>query len=364
MRTKLFLCILAICLFMFNICYATEFSDVPKEHWAYEYINNLSNESIINGFEDGTFRPSETLTKAQFIKLMVSSDKLLVQKMNDLSFDSTVDRQWYENYFDVAEEYYLLPNGYNKTDLNSSISRKDMAEILSNFIKFVSVYNSLDNNGQAKLKQELNNNPEFINNAFSEYLTELDTKLNDSFADVLNLDKRTQENIFLVKDLGIINGYEDGTFRPNNYVTRAEASKVISKYIDESSVVIIISNMIYNGTQDVISDGINQLDAVAMQMFNQNFEMYSGTNFSKYRVKTLIEKITVSNINADIEHKISIELIDSNGQVTLDNNAINAIDVAINNENSSRYDISFSKDSSGYINKAIIKENDSINNTK
>ena len=81
-------------------------------------------------------------------------------------------------------------------------------------------------------------------------------------------------------------------------------------------------------------------------------------------MKTLIEKITVSNINADIEHKISIELIDSNGQVTLDNNAINAIDVAINNENSSRYDISFSKDSSGYINKAIIKENDSINNTK
>ena len=78
MKRKIFLCAVALTLFSFSICFAVEFSDVSKEHWAYEYINKLSNDGVINGFEDGSFRPSETLTKAQFIKLMVSSDKLLV----------------------------------------------------------------------------------------------------------------------------------------------------------------------------------------------------------------------------------------------------------------------------------------------
>ncbi len=359
MKNKIFLCFLASVLLNFSICFAVEFSDVSKEHWAYEFINKLSNDGVINGFEDGSFRPSESLTKAQFIKLMVSSDKILIQKMNSLLTDYSVDRQWYESYFDIAENYYLLPENYEKNDLNSPISRKDMSEILSNFIKFVSVYNSLDAEGQSKLKEKLDENPEFINNACSEYLAELDTKLNDSFVDVLTLDKSSQENIFIVKDLGIINGYEDGTFRPYNFVTRAEASKVLSKYIDETGVGIIISNMIYNEAQDFINEATNQINMMEIQMFNSRFEQYEGGNKSKSVANSLVSIVLSSNNS--INHKVSVELIDSNGQSILDDTLIKT---AISNTiNGTTFDISFEKDTKGYINKSIIKANLPINNT-
>ncbi len=58
---------------LFSFSFAKQFSDVPKNHWAYEYVDKLSNDEIINGFEDGSFRPSGTLIKAQFIKLVVSA---------------------------------------------------------------------------------------------------------------------------------------------------------------------------------------------------------------------------------------------------------------------------------------------------
>ena len=360
MKIKIFFCVLVLTLFIFNISFAVEYKDVSKEHWAHEYIDKLSNDGIINGFEDGSFRPSETLTKAQFIKLMVSSDKLLLKRMNDLLGDYSIDKQWYESYFDVAEEYYLLPDGYEKNYLNSPITRKDMAEILSNFIKFVSVYNSLNADGQTKLKENLDEEPEYINNAFSEYLISIDSQLKNSFTDVLELDKKSQENIFIVKDLKIINGYEDGTFKPYNYVTRAEASKVLSKYIDEAGIGIIISNMIHNKTDDIISDTMNQMEALDIQIFNSRFEQYEGIKKNKTITKSLVTTILASN--NDFEHKISIELIDSKGQSILDYVSIrNTISNFINGTN---FDILFEKDTKGYINKAIIKANTPINDAE
>ena len=355
---KKVLVLLLLFLLAFNVCFAVEFIDVPKEHWAYEFINKLSNNGVINGFDDGTFKPSETLTKAQFIKLMVSSDKILVQKMNELLLDYDVDRQWYESYFDTAEEYYLLPAGYDINDLNGPISRKDMAEIISNFVKFVSVYNSLDSGEQALLRQEIDKNPEYINNAFSQYLTELDNKLNESFVDVLGLDKKSQENIFIVKDLGIISGYDDGTFKPYNNVTRAEASKVISKYIDETGVGIIISNMLYNEAQDIASNAASQLDALAIQMFNAKFERYAGTKKNKTDTNSFVNLVLSNNADNNISQKISLELVDTSGQSITDGTTINS---AIIKSGNTLFDISLIKDSSGYINKAIISANAFIN---
>lgn len=49
----------------------TDFSDVPKEHWASGYINVAVHEGIINGQGDGTFAPEEKVTYHQFVKMLV-----------------------------------------------------------------------------------------------------------------------------------------------------------------------------------------------------------------------------------------------------------------------------------------------------
>ena len=46
------------------------FTDVDSKHVYYEAINNLSAEGILNGFEDGSFKPGDSVTRAQFTKII------------------------------------------------------------------------------------------------------------------------------------------------------------------------------------------------------------------------------------------------------------------------------------------------------
>ena len=49
------------------------FTDVPKTHWAYKYIDKVSDAGIMNGIGDGKFAPDEPLTRAQICKILVAA---------------------------------------------------------------------------------------------------------------------------------------------------------------------------------------------------------------------------------------------------------------------------------------------------
>lgn len=59
---------------MCSICKEYGFDDLPKSHWAYETIMQLSDENVIDGFDNNTFEPEEKVTREQFIKLLVCSN--------------------------------------------------------------------------------------------------------------------------------------------------------------------------------------------------------------------------------------------------------------------------------------------------
>ena len=58
----------------FNIEYMGEidmrFKDVPEQHWAYKAIEELAERGIINGYPDGSFRPDESVTRAEIATIM------------------------------------------------------------------------------------------------------------------------------------------------------------------------------------------------------------------------------------------------------------------------------------------------------
>ncbi len=54
----------------------TVFSDVADTHWAYDYINTAAGRGIINGFGDGTFKPEDSVTYEQAIKITVMTSGL------------------------------------------------------------------------------------------------------------------------------------------------------------------------------------------------------------------------------------------------------------------------------------------------
>lgn len=48
------------------------FTDVPDNHWANQAITQLSSEGSIAGFNDGSFRPNDPVTRAQLVKMLGS----------------------------------------------------------------------------------------------------------------------------------------------------------------------------------------------------------------------------------------------------------------------------------------------------
>lgn len=47
-----------------------KFTDVPEELWAYPYIESLAERGIMNGFPDGTFKPGNNITRAEFASVL------------------------------------------------------------------------------------------------------------------------------------------------------------------------------------------------------------------------------------------------------------------------------------------------------
>ena len=49
----------------------SQFKDVKTSHWANGYINVVASNGVVNGYEDGTFRPDGKITYAEIIKMLV-----------------------------------------------------------------------------------------------------------------------------------------------------------------------------------------------------------------------------------------------------------------------------------------------------
>ena len=77
---------------------AVSFPDVTGEHWASEYIDALIKDGTINGFEDGTFRPSATVTRAQFVKMIGKG-----QTRKTAEFSDVTPEHWGYEYIMMSE---------------------------------------------------------------------------------------------------------------------------------------------------------------------------------------------------------------------------------------------------------------------
>ncbi len=176
-----------------------EYSDVTTWHWAYETIQKLSSKGIISGYPDGTFKPNNNITRAE-------ASKIFMEALNpDGVFSYGIDVcpdvtrfHWASRYIINAKIYIkLYDDGLFKPE--QDITRLEFANAIAEKLKFT--------NAVLNIKS----NTDDIN-----------------LTDINDLDEKSVENIKYLVKVGIINGYEDNTFRPNNNLTRAEACKVLS----------------------------------------------------------------------------------------------------------------------------------------
>lgn len=170
------------------------FEDLDTASWAYEAISTLYNKGIISGKSETRYAPNDNITREEFVKLIIGAiGELSVNKQN--KFKDVSDDAWFCNCVNLAAELGIVNGiGDNLFGAGMKITRQDMAVMLYKAV----VYKGIDLNI---------NGPEFTDS--------------DEISDY------AVQAIGALASEGIINGMDDGTFKPNSNATRAEAAQMV-----------------------------------------------------------------------------------------------------------------------------------------
>lgn len=91
------------------------FADVPDTHWAKNHINYAQFERIVGGFADGTFKPDESVTTFQAIKMvvcMMSYDKYALGDFDKNFYAPEGSLRYPYDYISIAKQQKLLALDY------------------------------------------------------------------------------------------------------------------------------------------------------------------------------------------------------------------------------------------------------------
>jgi lysophospholipase L1-like esterase len=261
----------------------SDFSDVSTGSWFYESVKFVTENGMFNGTSISTFSPGQTMTRGMFVTVLgryggapsslsegntgtISKDSVNVRnapsttgttiiatlnKGTSLQVTATVadssggDYQWYEvtyngstayvrsdmmtiskagSFSDVSESMYYAPyicwacengiasasGGYFYPD--RPITREDICLMLKNY---------------AALKH-LKLDPTDTSAA--------------AFTDIASASSANREAVTLMQQLGVVNGYGDGTFCPMGSATRAEVSTMLMRFIAAVTYIPVVES--------------------------------------------------------------------------------------------------------------------------
>lgn len=193
---KLISFIIVITILITIFCNSFAFSDTGS-HWAKSYIEQLTGMGAIKGYTDGTFRPDKTITRAEFTAI------LLRALGSDAGQPET--GKWYEYYIAEAQEKrYILEGEFDSVEEN--ITRGEMARM--------------------------------IIRALDESFPEDMDKFTSLIADYKDIPAGFKDYVLKAYVKGIITGRPGGVFAYNDTATRAEATTMIVRLIDESKRIV------------------------------------------------------------------------------------------------------------------------------
>lgn len=173
---------------------AVSFNDIEAYDWAKESILYLAEKGVLNGRGNNEFAPGDSVTKEEFVKIIVEAFAFNMDNATADFNDVSKDR-WSYKYIASAYNLGIITGESNEYfGASTEISRQDMAVILERVLKIAGIENNSKKSN------------------FSDY-----AKISDYAKNAVNM----------LSDLGIINGMGDGTYAPKQPVTRAQAAKVV-----------------------------------------------------------------------------------------------------------------------------------------
>ena len=195
------------------------FSDTNASDWYYPHMEMLVNKGGINGYDDGTFKPNDTITNAEFVKIIVGI-------VNGKCSQGTI--HWAENYMNKAVELgIVLTDEYTSEKYDEPMKRQNMAKVVSRTMDKIFHENIVENTDEYTVR-----------------ITDWEDTCSVCKPDVAQAYAK-----------GVIAGMPDGSFAGRSFATRAEAITMIVRMIDKDYRVVMYGDVPFNEKTDIMQDG-------------------------------------------------------------------------------------------------------------
>ncbi len=259
-----------------------QFSDVGSNDWFYNNITELVKLGAINGYQDGTFKPNNNISYAEYLKILACSlgaeSKAYTKQEGD---------EWYSPYIAACYENGIIGT-YEDIDFNAPITRSDAARFTEK---------ALNN-----IKNEETKNTDGFGSKITDYKTF----------------KGTADEYYILQQYakGILVGDQNGAFRPTSNLTRAEASTIILRAVKPEIRQVISSVTKPNETVDnsiVIQDGKYVGRMKPNLATKYDFQALETARFYKENGKLYVS-IDLPQLPEGFKWQYSVDAYDNEGQ--------------------------------------------------
>jgi hypothetical protein len=178
------------------------FKDLAENHWAWGEIKKLFALKIIGGYPDGTFKPENKVTRAEFAKILVKALGIPEETTGNPTFKDVSSAVWYFSCVQAAAKAGLV-KGYpgNEFHPESLITREEMSVMLVRAL-------GREKEGEEKAAESL------------------------LFADAPQVAAWAKGAVVIAVKEGLLRGYPDNTLGPQRNTTRAETCALICRFLE------------------------------------------------------------------------------------------------------------------------------------
>lgn len=180
------------------------FRDVNSRHWAFASVERAAELGLVAGFSDGTFRPDEPVTRAQFV-LMLWRMAGKPEAKEKAAFTDTAGGDWYETALNWAYENGFV-NGISETTFgpNANITRQQAVAILFR-------YAGSETGGEA-----------LVSGVYE-----------SGFSDSGNIASWAKDAMWWAVYNSLVSGVGNGKIAPEANASRAQIAAILLRYMDK-----------------------------------------------------------------------------------------------------------------------------------
>ncbi len=168
-----------------------------ENHWAESFMRNLYNRGLISGDSNGNMNPDKAITRAEFISIV--NRTFGYTKTGKTPFKDIKGTEWYAKDIGIAyTQGYFSGDGKTTANAQGQLTREQAIALLGRNLEI-----------------------------------EESAGTTSSFTDSNSIANWSRGYVNTSAEKGYISGYKNNTFKPQNYITRAEVAKVLTDAVGE-----------------------------------------------------------------------------------------------------------------------------------